>query len=104
MTKYTQILPKTFKCLLFYDGTYIFEVPYSTTGPIPDETNFDTRPTGPYSITAGNKTKTVDVAEQDVLNGGTITVNLIGLYTYFCTYPSNFFKCFAYLKTSVSVE
>jgi len=60
------------------NGTYKLIVPYSTLGPIPGETNFDTRPTGPYSITAGNVTKTVDVAEQDVLNGGTITVNLMG--------------------------
>jgi len=52
------------------NGTYSFEVPYSTLGPIPDETNFDTRPTGPYTITAGDVSKTVDVAEQDVLNGG----------------------------------
>ena len=56
----------------------IFEVPDSTTYPIPGKTNFDTRPTGPYTITAGNVTKTVDVAEQDVLKGGTITVNLMG--------------------------
>jgi len=60
------------------NGTYRLIVPYSTLGPIPGETNFDTRPTGPYSITAGNVTKTVDVAEQDVLKGGTITVNLMG--------------------------
>ena len=58
------------------NGTYSFEVPYSTLGPIPDETNFDTRPTGPYTITAGDVSKTVDVAEQDVLDGGTVAVNL----------------------------
>ncbi len=58
------------------NGTYSFEVPYSTLGPIPDETNFDTRPTGPYTITVGDISKTVDVAEQDVLNGRTVTVNL----------------------------
>ena len=58
------------------NGTYSFEVPYSTLGPIPDETNFDTRPTGPYTITAGDVSKTVDVAEQDVLDGGIVTVNL----------------------------
>ena len=58
------------------NGTYSFVVPYSTLGPIPDETNFDTRPTGPYTITAGDVSKTVDVAEQDVLDGGTVTVNL----------------------------
>jgi dolichyl-diphosphooligosaccharide--protein glycosyltransferase len=58
------------------NGTYSFVVPYSTLGPIPDETNFDTRPTGPYTITAGDVSKTVDVAEQDVLDGGTVTINL----------------------------
>ncbi|MCD4765861.1 MAG: oligosaccharyl transferase, archaeosortase A system-associated, partial [Methanosarcinales archaeon] len=58
------------------NGTYRFVVPYSTLGPIPDETNFDTRPTGPYTIAAGDISKTVDVAEQDVLDGGTVTVDM----------------------------
>jgi dolichyl-diphosphooligosaccharide--protein glycosyltransferase len=58
------------------NGAYSFVVPYSTLGPIQDETNFDTRPTGPYTITAGDVSKTVDVAEQDVLDGGTVAVNL----------------------------
>jgi len=34
------------------NGTYRFVVPYSTLGPIPDETNFDIRPIGPYTITS----------------------------------------------------
>lgn len=59
------------------NGTYSFDVPYSTLGPIPGETNFDTRPTGPYTITAGDVSKTVDVAEQDVLDGGTVTVDMM---------------------------
>ncbi|MCG7850796.1 MAG: oligosaccharyl transferase, archaeosortase A system-associated, partial [ANME-2 cluster archaeon] len=59
------------------NGKYSFEVPYSTQGPIPGETNFDTRPTGSYTITAGDVSKTVDVAEQDVLNGGTVTVHMV---------------------------
>ena len=58
------------------NGIYSFEVPYSTLGPIPGETNFDTRPTGPYTIIAGDISKSVDVAEQDVLAGGIITVDL----------------------------
>lgn len=58
------------------NGTYSFVVPYSTLGPIQDETNFDTRPTGPYTITAEDVSKTVDVAEQDVLDGGTVTINI----------------------------
>ena len=59
------------------NGTYSFEVPYSTLGPLLDETNFDTRPTGPYTITAGDVSKTVDVAEQDVLDGGIVTVDMV---------------------------
>ncbi len=59
------------------DGTYVFTVPYSTTGPIAGETNFDTRPEGPYTVTAGNVTKQVVVGERDVLEGGTLTVDLI---------------------------
>ncbi|MCL7413570.1 MAG: oligosaccharyl transferase, archaeosortase A system-associated, partial [ANME-2 cluster archaeon] len=59
------------------NGTYRFEVPYSTLGPISGQTNFDTRPTGPYTLAVNNVSKTVDVAEQDVLNGGTLTVNIV---------------------------
>jgi dolichyl-diphosphooligosaccharide--protein glycosyltransferase len=57
-------------------GTYVFTVPYSTTGPIAGETNFDTKPEGPYTVTAGNVTKQVDVGERDVLVGGTVKVDL----------------------------
>jgi dolichyl-diphosphooligosaccharide--protein glycosyltransferase len=59
------------------DGTYVLTVPYSTTGPIAGETNFDTQPEGKYTVTAGNVTRQVDVEEKDVLNGGTLTVDLI---------------------------
>lgn len=64
------------------NGTYIFTVPYSTpnhpkAGPIAGETNFDTQPTGPYTVTAGNVTKTVDVGERDVLDGGIVTLDLM---------------------------
>ncbi len=59
------------------NGTYVFTVPYSTTGPIAGETNFDTQPTGKYTVTAGNVTKTVDVGERDVLDGGTVTLDLM---------------------------
>jgi len=58
------------------EGTYVFTVPYSTTGPIAGETNFDTKPEGQYSVTAGNITKQVDVGERDVLNGSTVTLDL----------------------------
>ena len=59
------------------NGTYSFEVSYSTLGPIPGETIFDTRATGPYTITAGDVSKTMDVAEQDVLDGGIVTVDMV---------------------------
>ncbi len=56
------------------DGTYSITVPYSTTGPIEAETQFDTMPTGPYVISYGNITKQISVSELDVLNGNTIEV------------------------------
>ncbi|MBW6518486.1 MAG: oligosaccharyl transferase, archaeosortase A system-associated [ANME-2 cluster archaeon] len=59
------------------NGTFSFEVPYSTLGPVSGQTNFDTRPIGPYTLTVDTISKTVDVAEQDVLNGGTLTVNMM---------------------------
>ena len=59
------------------NGTYVFIVPYSTLGPIQGETRFDTGPVGPYSLTAGNVSKQIDVAEKDVLEGGTVTVDLV---------------------------
>lgn len=59
------------------NGTYTIVVPYSTLGPISGETNFDTRPVGPYIITVGNESGTIDVSEQDVLNGKTVTVDLV---------------------------
>jgi oligosaccharyl transferase (archaeosortase A-associated) len=59
------------------NGTYEFTVPYSTLGPIPGETQFDTKPTGSYTVTFGNASKQIDVSEKDVLEGNTVTLNLI---------------------------
>ncbi|VVB90262.1 Dolichyl-monophosphooligosaccharide--protein glycotransferase AglB [uncultured archaeon] len=59
------------------DGTYEFTVPYSTGKPIAGQTLFDTGPKGPYTVTAGNISKPVNVKEEDVLNGGTVTLDLI---------------------------
>lgn len=59
------------------NGTYSFTVPYSTLGPIPGETQFDTKPAGAYTVTAGNITRQVDVSEKDVLNGGTVTLDIV---------------------------
>ena len=56
-------------------GAYEFTVPYSTEGPVPGQTQFDTRPVGTYIISYGNTTKEVRVGEMDVLDGNTIVVN-----------------------------
>ncbi|MDO9097387.1 MAG: oligosaccharyl transferase, archaeosortase A system-associated, partial [Candidatus Methanoperedens sp.] len=59
------------------NGTYAFTVPYSTLGPIPGETQFDTRPEGPYTVTSGNVSKQIEVSEKDVLEGNAVTLDLI---------------------------
>ncbi|MCZ7404771.1 MAG: oligosaccharyl transferase, archaeosortase A system-associated, partial [Candidatus Methanoperedens sp.] len=59
------------------NGTYEFTVPYSTLGPISGETQFDTKPTGPYTVTMGNVSKQIDVGEKDVLEGNTLTLNFV---------------------------
>ncbi|MBW6471206.1 MAG: hypothetical protein K0A90_08310, partial [Methanosarcinaceae archaeon] len=48
---------------------------YSTEGPVPGQTQFDTRPIAPYIISYGNTTTEVRVDEMDVLDGNTIVVN-----------------------------
>ncbi|MGP8321584.1 MAG: oligosaccharyl transferase, archaeosortase A system-associated [Methanosarcinaceae archaeon] len=55
-------------------GAYEFTVPYSTEGPLPGETQFDTQPVGAYTISYGNVKKEVRVSEIDVLDGGVIEV------------------------------
>ena len=56
-------------------GAYEFTVPYSTEGPVPGQTQFDTRPIAPYTVSYGNTTTEVRVSEMDVLDGNTIVVN-----------------------------
>lgn len=56
------------------EGRYEFTVPYSTEGPIPGETQFDTAPAGPYTVSYENVTKEVRVSEEAVLNGGEVKV------------------------------
>jgi dolichyl-diphosphooligosaccharide--protein glycosyltransferase len=73
----TTILTSTGRTFLYSqsavsDGTFEFVVPYSTDGPIEGETQFDTMPVGPYTITYGNVTESVTVSETDVLDGNTI--------------------------------
>ena len=57
-------------------GNFAFRVPYSTTGPINGETNFAVKPMGNYTISAGSSEGTVNVSEEDVLNGKTVNVTL----------------------------
>jgi dolichyl-diphosphooligosaccharide--protein glycosyltransferase len=59
------------------NGTYTFTVPYSTLGAIPGETQFDTMPAEPYIITAGSISKQIDISEEDVLEGNSVTIDLI---------------------------
>jgi dolichyl-diphosphooligosaccharide--protein glycosyltransferase len=59
------------------NGTYELVVPYSTLGPISGQTQFDTKPAGAYTVTAGNISKQVEVSEKDVLEGGTVTLDLV---------------------------
>jgi len=59
------------------NGTYELVVPYSTLGPISGETQFDTKPTGAYTVTAGNISKQVEISEKAVLEGGTVTLDLV---------------------------
>jgi len=56
------------------EGRYEFTVPYSTEGPIPGETQFDTAPSGPYVVSYGDATKEVRVSEEAVLNGEEVKV------------------------------
>jgi dolichyl-diphosphooligosaccharide--protein glycosyltransferase len=51
------------------NGVYTFIVPYS------QDTSYPVKPTGPYSITAGDITKTVNVTEEDVIGGNIITLD-----------------------------
>ncbi|HWQ49512.1 MAG TPA: oligosaccharyl transferase, archaeosortase A system-associated, partial [Methanosarcina sp.] len=55
-------------------GRYEFTVPYSTDGPIADETQFDTEPSDPYVLSYGDTTKEVRVNEEAVLKGEEIKV------------------------------
>jgi oligosaccharyl transferase (archaeosortase A-associated) len=56
------------------DGEFTLVVPYSTEGPIPSGTNFDTKPLGAYQVMVGDKTYEVRVPEEYVLSGAVITI------------------------------
>ncbi|MDI9394681.1 MAG: oligosaccharyl transferase, archaeosortase A system-associated [Euryarchaeota archaeon] len=56
------------------EGKYEFTVPYSTEGPIPGETQFDTAPAGAYVVSYGNTTREVRVSEEAVLKGEEVKV------------------------------
>lgn len=53
------------------DGTYSFTVPYA------QETKYPVKPVSPYYISIGNMTKTISITDDDVLNGNTLTLDLI---------------------------
>ena len=55
-------------------GRYEFTVPYSTEGPIPGETKFDTAPLGSYKLSYKNMTKDVRVSEEAILKGEEVRV------------------------------
>ncbi|MGP8319225.1 MAG: oligosaccharyl transferase, archaeosortase A system-associated [Methanosarcinaceae archaeon] len=56
-------------------GSYEFTVPYSTEGSVPGQTQFDTGPIAPYTVSYGNTVKEVRVSEMDVLDGNVVVVN-----------------------------
>ena len=56
------------------NGDYTFTVPYSTSGPIQGQTQFDTKPITPYIIQYGSFTLGVEANETEVLNGTKIDV------------------------------
>lgn len=56
------------------EGRYELTVPYSTEGPIPGETQFDTAPAGAYVISYGDTTREIRVSEEAVLKGEEVRV------------------------------
>lgn len=58
-------------------GVYSFTVPYSTTGPIDGETNFAVKPIGNYTVTTSAGERSINVSEEDVLNGNTVQVTAL---------------------------
>ena len=59
------------------DGTVTLIAPYSTDGSIPIDdggTQFDTAPSGMYTVTIAGMSHQVSVAEDDVLAGNMIAV------------------------------
>ncbi|OFV66533.1 MAG: transmembrane oligosaccharyl transferase [Candidatus Syntrophoarchaeum butanivorans] len=58
------------------DGKFHFTLPYSTEGPLPGETRFDTMPTGPYLLEVGGVVREVHITERDVLEGKTLELSL----------------------------
>jgi dolichyl-phosphooligosaccharide-protein glycotransferase len=55
-------------------GKFEFTVPYSTEGPLPGQTQFDTKPSDPYKLSYGKTVKEVRVKEEAVLKGEEIKV------------------------------
>lgn len=59
------------------NGIYELTIPYSTLGPNEGETNFDTKPTGQFTIYSKFVNTQFDISETDVLDGNTNIVNLV---------------------------
>ncbi len=55
-------------------GRFILVLPYSTEGPIPSGTNFDTKSMSAYQLSVGDKTYELKVPEEYVLSGDVIAV------------------------------
>jgi len=57
------------------DGDYTLVVPYSTEGPVPEGTNFDVGPSGPYRLIVGETVYEIRIPEEMVLQGSAIEVS-----------------------------
>ena len=59
------------------NGLYNLILPYSTTGALKNETNFDTKTINPYNISSSRISAKFHINEIDVLNGNTYIIDLI---------------------------
>ena len=56
-------------------GQFTLVLPYSTEGPIPSGTQFDTKPMSGYQLSVGDKTYELKVPEEYVLSGAVVNVS-----------------------------
>ena len=62
------------------NNTFTFTVPYSTTGLLPNGTQFDTLPTGPYIIACAKYQYPIHISETDIMSGTTIHITFPGAH------------------------